>query len=58
MSSANTFGTRTTVQAGARPFEMYSLKALQAAGYAGIARLPYSLKILLENLLRHEECRK
>jgi len=55
MSSANTFGTRTTVQAGARPFQMHSLKALEAAGFPGVARLPYSLKILLENLLRHED---
>jgi aconitate hydratase len=55
MSSANTFGTRTTVQAGAPPFQIYSLKALEAAGFPEIARLPYSLKILLENLLRHED---
>src|SRR6266536_5970011 len=55
MASANTFGTRTTIQAGSRPFPIYSLKALEAAVFPEIARLPYSLKILLENLLRHED---
>src|SRR4026208_1538963 len=55
MSSANSFGTRTTVLTGARPFQIYSLPALQAAGFPAIARLRYSLKILLENLLRHED---
>src|SRR6185436_16188235 len=57
MSSANTFGTRTTVRGAAPPFQMYSLKALEAAGFPETANLPYSLKILLENLLRNEDGR-
>jgi aconitate hydratase len=36
---------------------MYSLPALEAAGFSEIARLPFSLKVLLENLLRHEDGR-
>src|SRR5207247_3410886 len=36
---------------------MFSIAALEASGYPEIARLPYSLKILLENLLRHEDGR-
>src|SRR5439155_19873880 len=36
---------------------MFSLPALEAAGFPAIARLAYSLKILLENLLRHEDGR-
>jgi aconitate hydratase len=55
MSSANTFTTRTTVQNGAGAFDLYSLKRLEAAGFPSVAQLPYSLKILLENLLRHED---
>ncbi len=55
MSSTNSFGTRTALSAGARPLQMYSLKTLEAAGFPEVARLPYSLKILLENLLRHED---
>jgi aconitate hydratase len=37
--------------------QLYSLRTLEAAGFPGVARLPFSLKILLENLLRHEDGR-
>src|SRR5580765_3187848 len=57
MTSANSFGTRTALTVGAREVQVYSLPALEAAGFPEIARLPYSLKILLENLLRHEDGR-
>src|SRR6478736_1341699 len=57
MPTANSFGTRTALKAGARSFEIYSLPALEAAGFKEAARLPYSMKILLENLLRHEDGR-
>src|SRR5881396_2910315 len=57
MSTVNTFATRTTVQVDGRGVQIYSLPALQAAGFPEIARLPYSLKILLENLLRQEDGR-
>ena len=53
----NSFGTRRTLRAGGRAFEYCSLAALQDAGYPQVASLPYSLKILLENLLRHEDGR-
>jgi aconitate hydratase len=35
--------------------QIYSLPALERAGFPGVARLPYSMKILLENLLRRED---
>jgi aconitate hydratase A / 2-methylisocitrate dehydratase len=57
MSTVNTFGTRTALAAGGRASQMYSLPALEKAGYPQIASLPYSMKILLENLLRHEDGR-
>src|SRR5437870_13742128 len=57
MSTVNTFATRTTVPVGGRGVRIYSLPALAAAGFPEIARLPYSMKILLENLLRHEDGR-
>ena len=57
MSTVNSFKTRQTLQAGGRSVEYYSLPALQAAGFPEVARLPFSLKILLENLLRHEDGR-
>jgi len=57
MPNANTFGTRTALAAGGRTAQIFSLPALEQAGYPQIARLPYSMKILLENLLRHEDNR-
>ena len=55
MSSINSFATRTEIRSGGRVVEIYSLPALERAGFPGLARLPYSLKILLENLLRRED---
>src|SRR5947207_6834755 len=57
MPTVNSFGSRTSVQAGGRSVQIYSLPALEAAGFPEIARLPYSMKILLENALRHEDGR-
>jgi aconitate hydratase len=57
MASLNSFNTRTPLTAGGRTQQIFSLPALEKAGFAGVARLPYSLKILLENLLRREDRR-
>jgi aconitate hydratase len=57
MASQNSFKTRTSLTAGGATFDIFSLPALERAGYTGVARLPYSLKILLENLLRCEDGR-
>jgi aconitate hydratase A / 2-methylisocitrate dehydratase len=57
MASQNSFITRTRLAAGGSAFDFFSLPALERAGYGGVARLPYSLKILLENLLRCEDGR-
>ena len=57
MPTVDTFKTRTTLPGAGRELSMFSLRALEAAGFATIATLPYSLKILLENLLRHEDGR-
>src|SRR6266496_4454996 len=54
--SANSFGARATLQAGKRSYEIFRLDALERRGLP-VARLPYSLKILLENLLRREDGR-
>ena len=48
----NSFNARSTLKVGNRSYEIYSLAALPADK---VARLPYSLKILLENLLRFED---
>src|SRR3954462_3255997 len=57
MVSQNSFQTRSSLTVGAQRFSYFSLPALERAGYSGLARLPYSLKILLENLLRREDAR-
>ena len=55
MRSLDSFKTRTALTVGAETFHYYSLTALARAGFTGVERLPYSLKILLENLLRRED---
>ena len=55
MTTLNSFGTRTQITTGGRAVQIYSLPALERAGFPGVARLPYSMKILLENLLRRED---
>ncbi len=48
--SANSFGSLSKLQVGERSYDIYRLDAVE-----GSARLPYSLKVLLENLLRTED---
>ncbi|HVQ15818.1 MAG TPA: aconitate hydratase AcnA, partial [Vicinamibacterales bacterium] len=55
MTTRNSFNTRTEIRAGGQTVQIYSLPALEKAGFAGVSRLPYSMKILLENLLRRED---
>ena len=54
MPSLDTFKTRTSLTVGADTVSYYSLPALEKR-FPAVARLPYSLKILLENLLRRED---
>jgi len=53
--SLDTFHTRRSLTVGAESFDYFSLPALEQSGFSGVARLPFSLKILLENLLRRED---
>jgi aconitate hydratase len=57
MPTIDTFRTRTSLDVAGRTCHVFSLVALQTSGFPEIAKLPYSLKILLENLLRHEDGR-
>src|SRR5919106_1543154 len=50
---ADSFGARGTLDVGGRSYEIHRLDALQPR--YDVARLPYSLKVLLENLLRNED---
>jgi aconitate hydratase len=49
----NSFDARSTLTVGDRSYEIYRLEALQAK--FDVARLPFALKVLLENLLRYED---
>jgi aconitate hydratase len=51
--STNSFDAKGSLDVGGRSFEIYRLEALQSK--YDVARLPFSLKILLENLLRNED---
>lgn len=55
MTSLDSFQTKRQLNVNGTEFNYYSLPALEAAGVKGIKTLPFSLKILLENLLRHED---
>ena len=55
MTRLNSFGARTTLGSGSGAVEYVSLPALERAGFPQVSKLPYSLRILLENLLRHED---
>ena len=57
MSSTNSFSSRTSLRLDGRTYEIYSLAAMEKAGFGSVSRLPYSIRVLLENLLRHEDGR-
>ncbi len=55
--SLDTFKSRRTLQVDGKSYEYFSLTEAEKNGLAGISRLPFSLKVLLENLLRFEDGR-
>ncbi|MBE3109220.1 MAG: aconitate hydratase AcnA [Acidobacteria bacterium] len=56
-TSHDSFNSRSTLEVDGRQHIYYSLKQAEAHGLDNIALLPFSLKVLLENLLRHEDGR-
>jgi aconitate hydratase len=56
-TSKDSFGARSTLEVGSASYEIYRLDAVKADGLPAdaVASLPYSLKVLLENLLRTED---
>jgi aconitate hydratase len=55
--SLDSFKCRKTLKVGSKTYTYFSLKAAEKNGLPGVSRLPYSLKVLLENLLRSEDGR-
>src|SRR5438309_400901 len=54
MMTANSFGSQAQLKTAGRTFQIFRLDALERRGLP-VSRLPYSLRILLENLLRRED---
>src|SRR5215468_10737367 len=52
MPCLNSFKARRTMTVGGKTYAYFSLAAAEKNGLSGISKLPYSLKVLLENLLR------
>ena len=55
--SLDSFNCKKNLNAGGKSYSYFSLKEAEANGLTGISALPYTLKVLLENLLRHEDGR-
>jgi len=56
--SKNSFGAAAKLRVGNAEYEYFRLAALEQKGIGSIARLPFSIRILLENLLRQEDGRR
>ncbi len=54
-NSKNTFKSLDSISSSGKEFKIFSLKKAESNGLAGISKLPISLKVLIENLLRHED---
>ncbi len=57
MTSLDSFKCRKTLKVGGKTYVYYSLPTAEKNGLKGISKLPYSMKVLLENLLRNEDGR-
>src|SRR5579884_2529906 len=57
MTSLNSFGAESALRVSGADFRIYRLEALHKAGVGDVSRIPYSIRILLENLLRFEDNR-
>ncbi|MCB8819157.1 aconitate hydratase AcnA [Microvirga rosea] len=57
MTLSNSFNARQTLQVGDKTYTYYSLAEAEKNGLKGISQLPFSMKVLLENLLRYEDGR-
>ena len=54
----NSFGASSALSVGGMNYRIFRLPTLEEKGVANVSRLPFSHRILLENLLRHEDGRK
>ena len=54
-NEVNSFNSCGDLQVGNATYRIFRLSALEKAGFTNISRLPFSMKVLLENLLRKED---
>jgi aconitate hydratase A / 2-methylisocitrate dehydratase len=54
-ASKNSFGTQETLKVDGKSYEIFRLGALEKKNIGHVSRLPFSLRVLLENLLRQED---
>jgi aconitate hydratase len=57
MSSSNSFGAESAFAVGGRRYRIFRLDAPERSGIGELSRLPFSIRVMLENLLRHEDGR-
>jgi len=55
MAIKNTFNATKPLMAGGKNYTIYSLRALEEQGVTKLARLPYCIRVLLENIVRNED---
>ena len=55
MSTVNSFNSKAAFSVGGNAYTIYRLAALAQAGVGNVAQLPFSIKVLLESLLRTED---
>ncbi|HCE21074.1 MAG TPA: aconitate hydratase, partial [Hyphomonas sp.] len=55
MPSLDSFKSKRTLTVGSKTYTYFSLSAAAENGLGDVSRLPASLKVLLENMLRHED---
>ena len=57
MTSVNSFKAKSTLVVGGKTYTYYSILEAEKNGLKGVSALPHSMKVVLENLLRHEDGR-
>src|SRR5438445_12417526 len=57
MDIKNSFGSSATLRVRDREYQIFRLEALERQGVGALSRIPYSIRILLENMLRFEDGR-
>ena len=56
-TSLNSFKAKSTLTVGGKTYTYYSIPEAEKNGLDGVSRLPHSMKVVLENLLRFEDGR-